>query len=195
MNVKMLLVASLLLTTGCANNYNVKNESKEGQILTQVPEWYITSEENRGLFDRKNKHGYIYGVGSAVSASLQMAIDKATMQAKADLADQIQSFVSKDLEFAAAESGTETSESLETQTRLMTQNLIEKMNVTGYEEWNKGVFVTAANQYRVYVGLKWTRSKKNVLNDLIPRKFMKISQSTLPNGRVNHLIEIQDVSE
>ena len=82
MNVKMLLVAAMLLTTGCASNYNVKNESDDGQILTQVPKWYIDSEEQRGLLDRKNKHSYIYGVGSAVSASLQIAIDKATMQAK-----------------------------------------------------------------------------------------------------------------
>lgn len=180
MNSKFLLVAAMLLTTGCASNYNVKNESDDGQILTQVPKWYIDSEEQRGLLDRKNKHSYIYGVGSAVSASLQIAIDKATMQAKADLADQIRSYINKDLEYAAAEKGSESSESLETEMRLTTRNLISNMNVAGYEEWNKGVFVTAQQQYRVYVGLKWTRSKKNVLNDLIPadilRPSMKISQ-------------------
>lgn len=168
--MKLVLLGVMLLAS-CSSNYTVKNESEDGQILTKVPEWYIDSEESRGLLDRNNKHKYIYGVGSAVSASLQMAIDKATMQAKADLADQIKSYVSKNLEFGAAEIGSETSESLETQTRLQTQNLIDNMNVTGYEEWNKGVYVTAAQQYRVYVGLKWTRSDRNVLNDLIPPEF------------------------
>jgi hypothetical protein len=73
----LLAVAVLMLTVvGCASNYKVKQESTENSILSLIPEWYIDSEEKRGLLDRKNKHGYIYGVGTAVSSNLQLALKR-----------------------------------------------------------------------------------------------------------------------
>lgn len=164
----ILCVTTLLLLGGCASNYKVKEESSKNSILTEVPKWFIDKKKTSGLLKNKEPDRYIYGVGSAVSASLQIAVDKANMQAKADLADQIRSYVNKNVKYVAEETGSETSNSLNTATQTDTDNIIRNINVTGYEEWKKGVFVTSAQQYRVYVGLKWTRGEKNVLNDLIP---------------------------
>ena len=72
----LLAVVVLMLTVGCASNYKVEQESTENSILRLIPEWYIDSEEKRGLTDRKNKHGYVYGVGTAVSSNLQLAVEK-----------------------------------------------------------------------------------------------------------------------
>jgi len=163
----LLVVAVLMLTVGCASNYKVKQESTENTILNLIPEWYIDSEEKRGLLDRKNKHGYIYGVGTAVSSNLQLAVEKAMMIAKADLADQIAGQVNKDTEYTVAEAGDESSVEMATETNSVVRNTVGKIAPVGYEEWNKAVLVTAKQQYRVYVGLKWTRSKKNALGDLI----------------------------
>lgn len=164
----LLAVATILALSGCASNYKVKQESSEANVLTQVPAWFIEEQKRTTGLIIKRRNEYIYGVGSAVSASLQIAIDKATMQAKADLGDQIRSSVNKTTEYAAQESGSETSASLVTETASTTVNTITDINVTGYQEWKKAVFVTASQQYRVYVGLKWTRGDDNVLNDLIP---------------------------
>ena len=163
----LLVVAVLMLTVGCGSNYKVKQESTENTILNLIPEWYIDSEEKRGLLDRKNKHGYIYGVGTAVSSNLQLAVEKAMMIAKADLADQIAGQVNKDTEYSVVEAGDESSVEMATETNSSVKNVVRQISPVGYEEWNKSVLVTAKQQYRVYVGLKWTRSKKNRLSDLI----------------------------
>ena len=163
----LLAVVVLMLTVGCASNYKVEQESTENSILRLIPEWYIDSEEKRGLTDRKNKHGYIYGVGTAVSSNLQLAVEKAMMIAKADLADQIAGQINKDTEYTVVEAGDESSVEMVTETNSVVRNTVGKIAPVGYEEWNKAVMVTAKQQYRVYVGLKWTRSKKNVLGDLI----------------------------
>jgi len=160
-------VSFLLLMVGCTSTYKVKKESSDNSILTNIPEWYIESEEKRGLLDRKNKHQYIYGVGTAVSSNLQLSIEKAMMIAKADLADQIAGRVNKDTTYTVTEAGEESSVEMATETNSTVRNVVMSISPVGYEEWNKAVSITASNQYRVYVGLKWTRNKKNALNNLI----------------------------
>jgi hypothetical protein len=169
-----LVMGVIALLASCSSTYNVKKESSDNSILTKIPDWYIESEEKRGLLDRKNKHQYIYGVGTAVSSNLQLSIEKAMMIAKADLADQIAGRVNKDTSYTVTEAGEESSAemativaNLATETNSTVRNTVENIAPVGYEEWNKAVSITASNQYRVYIGLKWTRNKKNALNDLI----------------------------
>ena len=164
---RLLVVSVLLLMVGCSSTYKVKKESTENSMLTKIPDWFIQSEESRGLLDRKNKYNYIYGVGTSVSSNLQLAIEKAMMIAKADLADQIAGQVNKNTEYTVIEAGEESSTEMETETSSVVKNTVDRIAPVGYEEWNKSVLITANNQYRVYIGLKWTRDKKNRLNDLI----------------------------
>lgn len=165
--MKLFVMILAVLITGCSSTYKVKQEASENSILTQIPEWYIESEESRGLLDRKNKHKYIYGVGTAVSSNLQLAIEKATIIAKADLADQIAGQINKDTSYTVVEEGSESSDQVAMATDSVVKNSVRKVAPVGYEEWNKAVLITATNQYRVYLGLKWTRGSKNHLNDLI----------------------------
>ena len=169
-----LVIGVIALLASCSSTYKVKKESSDNSILTKIPDWYIESEEKRGLLDRKNKHQYIYGVGTAVSSNLQLSIEKAMMIAKADLADQIAGRVNKDTSYTVTEAGEESSvemativAKMATETNSTVRNTVENIAPVGYEEWNKAVLITASNQYRVYIGLKWTRNKKNALNDLI----------------------------
>ena len=136
----LLAVVVLMLTVGCASNYKVEQESTENSILRLIPEWYIDSEEKRGLTDRKNKHGYVYGVGTAVSSNLQLAVEKAMMIAKADLADQIAGQVNKDTEYTVVEAGDESSVEMVTETNSVVRNTVGKIAPVGYEEWNKSCY-------------------------------------------------------
>ena len=187
--MKTLLIMALILLTGCASNYKVKQESTEKNVLSTVPGWFIDEQKKTEGLLFKKRNGYIFGVGSAVSASLQIAIDKATMQAKADLADQVRSYVNKTTEYAAQEQGSETSASLVTETGSLVTYKVSNINISGYEMWKQEVFVTQAQQYRVYVGLKWTRGEDNSLNDLIPEDLLGI-RSPAPASEVVEIVEV-----
>lgn len=189
--MKTLLVGVLILATGCASNYKVKQESTEKNVLNEVPGWFIDEQKKTEGLLFKRRNGYIFGVGSAVSASLQIAIDKATMQAKADLADQVRSYVNKTTEYAAQEKGTETSEVLITETGSLVTNKLSNINIAGYEMWKQEVFVTKSQQYRVYVGLKWTRGEDNSLNDLIPEDLLGF-RSPSPASNVVEIVEVSE---
>jgi len=183
-----ILIVVLLLLTGCST-YKVKRESSKDSILTKIPEWYIESEESRGLLDRKNKHNYIYGVGTSVSSNLQLAIEKAMIIAKADLADQIAGQINKTTTYNVVEEGTEGTDQIAMSSGNEVNNVVKNISPVGYEEWNKAVFITASNQYRVYIGLKWTRSDKNHLSDLISPKL------TGGVAVVPEIIEVEDLNE
>jgi len=184
--MKILVMIFVLLAAGCSSNYKVKQEASDNSILTQIPEWYIASEESRGLLDRKNKHKYIYGVGTAVSSNLQLAIEKATIIAKADLADQIAGKINKDTSYQVVEEGSESSDLVAMATDSVVKNSVRQVAPVGYEEWNKAVLITATSQYRAYIGLKWTRGDKNHLGDLISRDLI---------GGVSVVPEIIEVTE
>ena len=96
--MKTILIALLALTlTNCASNtYKVKQEAKEeGRVLNQVPQWYIDAKIDKGLIINRDANLYVYGVGQGSSPDLQLAIEKAMMIAKAELADKLHGEMNK----------------------------------------------------------------------------------------------------
>ena len=96
--MKTILIALLALTlTNCAQNtYKVKQEAKEeGRVLNQVPQWYIDAKVDKGLIINRDADLYVYGVGQGSSPDLQLAIEKAMMIAKAELADKLHGEMNK----------------------------------------------------------------------------------------------------
>ena len=163
--------AIILLATGCASTkqYKVQEEAKDdSSVLNQVPAWYIDHDVDKGLVKNRDADEFIYGVGSAVSADLQLAMEKALLAAKADLADQLAGVINKSTEvFIAEGSESEGTASLASRAESTTVNTVTDMRVTGYHEWNKAVYVTRNDTYRVYVGLRWTQSNQNRLQEYI----------------------------
>ena len=91
--MKTIIIALLALTlTNCANtNYKVKQEAKEeGRVLNQVPQWYIDAKVDKGFVFNRDADLFVYSVGQGSSPDLQLAIEKAMMIAKAELADKLQ---------------------------------------------------------------------------------------------------------
>ena len=76
-----------LLTVGCAKTVKIDNEAetKTGKI-EEVPKWFVEKTDGKGFMGKKDKF-YVYGVGVATSPDLQLATEKATLIAKADIAD------------------------------------------------------------------------------------------------------------
>ena len=90
--MKTIMIALLALTlTNCANtNYQVKKEANDGRTLDKVPQWYIDAKVDKGFIFNKNADKFIFAVGQGNSPDLQLAIEKAMMIAKAELADKLQ---------------------------------------------------------------------------------------------------------
>ena len=174
---KIILIALMSLTMiACAQTqYPVKLEANvdEGRVLNQVPQWYVDAQIEKGLIKNRDANEYIYAVGQGTSPDLQLAVQKAVMVAKANLADQLQGEMNKRTELYVTEVGQEGSKEVASKVESTIVNVIQKIKVQGYEEWNKSIYETPNGEYRVYVGLKMGVGNTNRLFDYI------VSQATI----------------
>ena len=155
--MKIILIALMsLVLTNCSNTYKVKEEAnmKDGRLLNKVPQWYIDAQINDGLILNRDADKYIYGVGQGTSPDLQLAIEKATLVAKAELADQLKGEMNKRTELYSTEIGSNNNKEVASKIESTIINVIERTMVQGYETWEKAVYETPVGQYRVYIGLK-----------------------------------------
>ena len=155
--MKTILIALLALTlTNCASNtYKVKQEAKEeGRVLNQVPQWYIDAKVEEGIIFNRDADLYVYGVGQGSSPDLQLAIEKAMMIAKAELADKLHGQMNKRTDLYITEIGKEGNKEVASKIEETIVNVVKNTMIQGYEMWEKAVYETPNNQYRVYVGLK-----------------------------------------
>ena len=170
--MKTILIALLALTlTNCAGNtYKVKQEAKEeGRVLNQVPQWYIDAKIDKGLIINRDANLYVYGVGQGSSPDLQLAIEKAMMIAKAELADKLHGQMNKRTELYITEVGNEGSKEVASKIEEVIVNIVKDTMIQGYEMWEKAVYETPEGEYRVYIGLKMGVGDANKLAEYIAK--------------------------
>ena len=170
--MKTILIALLALTlTNCAGNtYKVKQEAKEeGRVLNQVPQWYIDAKIDKGLIINRDANLYVYGVGQGSSPDLQLAIEKAMMIAKAELADKLHGEMNKRTDLYITEIGSEGSKEVASKSEEVIVNVVKKTKIQGYEMWEKAVYETPNQEYRVYIGLKMGVGEANKLAEYIAK--------------------------
>jgi len=155
--MKVILIALMSITlANCSQTYKVKQEAnvKDNRLLNEVPQWYIDAQIDDGIILNRDADKYIYAVGQGTSPDLQLAIEKATMIAKAALADQLQGEMNQRTELYITEIGSNTNKEVASKIESTIVNVIAKTMVQGYETWEKAVYETPVGQYRVYIGLK-----------------------------------------
>ena len=170
--MKTILIALLALTlTNCASNtYKVKQEAKEeGRVLNQVPQWYIDAGVEEGIIFNRDADLYVYGVGQGSSPDLQLAIEKAMMIAKAELADKLHGEMNKRTDLYITEVGNEGSKQVASKIEEVIVNVVKQTKIQGYEMWEKAVYETPNGEYRVYVGLKMGVGDANKLAEYIAK--------------------------
>ena len=170
--MKTILIALLALTlTNCANtNYKVKQEVKEeGRVLNQVPQWYIDAKIDKGFVFNRDADLFIYSVGQGSSPDLQLAIEKAMMIAKAELADKLHGEMNKRTDLYITEIGSEGSKEVASKIEEVIVNVVKKTKIQGYEMWEKAVYETPNQEYRVYIGLKMGVGEANKLAEYIAK--------------------------
>ena len=192
--IKIILIALLGLSWAiCAGYiYNVKEEAdvKIGRLLNEVPQWYLVAEIDKGLIKNRDAEDFIYAVGQGTSPDLQLAVEKAILIAKANLADQLKGEMNKRTELYITEVGQEGNKQVASKVESTIVNIIERTAVVGYEEWNKAVFETPVGSYRVYVGLKYGIMDANKLSEYIAANIAEdVNVDKLAEKAINEVIK------
>ena len=164
--VLMSLVAASLLA-GCATpkpgspeavmaQEQVKQEARVEAVdetVSELPDWYLNLPQDANS---------VYAAGTATSPDLQLAMDKATLNAKRTLADRINSLLSSKMKEFMTESGQGEDTIVLTEVERVTSNLITEVNVAGYSQTEAKV-LPQGGQYRSYVLLQYPLGKANRL--------------------------------
>ena len=192
--MKVIIIALLALgLTNCSqSNYKVKKEvNKEGRTLDKVPQWYIDAKVDKGFIFEKDANLYIYSVGQGNSPDLQLAIEKAMMIAKAELADKLQGQMNKRTDLYITEVGQDGNKQVVSKVEETIVNIVRDTMIQGYESWEKAVYETPEGEYRVYVGLKIGVGDANRLADYIAKNAINsINVDELAKTAIDDLVII-----
>ena len=189
--MKTILIALLALTlTNCAGNtYKVKQEAKEeGRVLNQVPQWYIDAKVDKGFVFNRDADLFVYSVGQGSSPDLQLAIEKAMMIAKAELADKLEGQMNKRTDLYITEIGQEGNKEVVSKVEEVIVNVVKETMIQGYESWEKAVYETPNGEYRVYIGLKMGVGDANYLAEYIAKNANKVDVDTLAKNAIEKVI-------
>jgi len=168
MKVILVLMMSLLLTNCGSKYYKIEQENQK--VLNKVPKWYMSnySEKkacNTATFGKGKDKMCIFGVGTAVSPDLNLAIEKAMMIAKANLADIVKGEMNKESKQFITELGKSETKTVVSEVESVIVNSIKNTPVRGYEVWEQEVNLTGKKYYRAWVGLRLPLGEYNKMYD------------------------------
>ena len=151
------VVALGLLVSNCSATYQMKSE--KGKVLNQVPKWYMADfSESKAcdtpVFGKDKDKMCIFGVGTAVSPDLNLAIEKGMMIAKAELADIIKGEMNKSSKQFITELGKTHNKTTVSEVESTIVNLIKDTPVRGYEIFAQDVTLTKNGYYRTWIGMR-----------------------------------------
>ena len=155
---KIVAIGALgLVMAGCSSTYKIKSES--GKVMNSVPKWYMADYSESKACDTpwlgKDKDKMcIFGVATAVSPDLQLAIEKGKMMAKSELADIIAGEMNKESKHFITELGKSETKTVVSEVESVIVNKIKNTPVRGYEIFKQDVTLTKNGYYRVWIGLR-----------------------------------------
>ena len=164
--VKIMGVMALgLLVANCSGtNYKIKTE--KSKVLNEVPKWYVNDFSkkkacNTPRFGKDKNKMCIFGVSTAVSPDLQLAIEKGMMVAKSELADKVKGEMNKSSKIYITELGKNHNKTTVSEVESTIVNLIKNTPVRGYEIFAKDITMTKQGYYRVWIGLRLPMGEYN----------------------------------
>ena len=152
------VLATALLLNACAGGtYKIKSEN--GKTMNKVPSWYMADYSERKACDTdligKGKDKLcLFGVATSVSPDLQLAIEKAKMYAKSEIADVVAGEMNKESKQFITELGKTNTKTTVSEVESTLINVIKNTKVRGYEIWKQDVTLTKEGYYRAWIGLR-----------------------------------------
>ena len=163
--IKTIGAISMVALLGACSSTTYKIEKEQKDSLNVVPAWYMANINETDACDLstnligqvkkedKNKQ-CIYGVATAVSPDLQLAIEKAKMYAKSEMADIIMGKMNKESKQFITELGKTEKKTVVSEVESTLVNSIKNTPVRGYEIFAQDVTLTTSGYYRAWVGLR-----------------------------------------
>ena len=161
----LVLFAGLLVTQ--CSTYSMKSDMTKNGVINKTPKWYVKYPHTTKKFYQE--------AASAVSPDLELAVKKATLLAKAKLADRINGEMNNRSTINKNEAGTNESMTVTAQSQDIIVNVINDTLVTHYEVDRQVIYTTKNKSYRVYVMVKI--GKDHVANIVSEIKQMKLAQN------------------
>ena len=190
--IKVIIITLLALSlANCSqSDYKVKKDSStDTRTLDKVPQWYIDTKVDKGFFKNKDADVYIYSVGQGNSPDLQLAIEKAMMIAKAELADKLAGQMNKQSELYVTEIGSEGNKKVVSKIENTIVNVVRGTMIQGYESWEKAVYEAQNGEFRAYIGLKIGVGDANRLAEYIAENAYKsIDVDTLAKNAIDKVL-------
>ncbi len=164
-NIILSIFVLTMLGACSAGNYKIKSE--RGDIVDTVPKWYMADFNEKKACDlswitkKDDDKVCVFGVGTAVSPDLNLAIEKAKMIAKSELADIIKGEMNKESKQFIKELGKTETKTIVTEVESVLVNIIKDTPVRGYEIFEQDVTLTKAGYYRAWIGLRLPMGEYN----------------------------------
>ena len=168
-NIILSIFVLTMLGACSAGNYKIKSE--RGDIVDTVPKWYMADFNEKKACDlswitkKDDDKVCVFGVGTAVSPDLNLAIEKAKMIAKAELADIIKGEMNKESKQFIKEIGKTEKKTIVTEVESVLINIIKDTPVRGYEIFEQDVTLTKSGYYRAWIGLRLPMGEYNKMFD------------------------------
>ena len=143
----LILFAGLLVAQ--CSTYKMKSDMTKNGVIDKTPKWYVKYPHTT------RKH--YQEAASAVSPDLELAVKKATLLAKAKLADRINGEMNNRSTIKKDEAGTNESMTVTGQSQDIIVNMINDTLVRHYEVDKQVIYTTKNKSYRVYIMVKLGR--------------------------------------
>ena len=145
--VILILVCFLISAFGVNPPRDYALQSKQVEkTVKMVPEWYT---------DLPVDDDMIYSSGAATAPDLQLAVDIATLNAKAKLADRIDGRLDSMTKSLVSQVGENVDASVITELERVSRNVIAEVDVAGYSRKELDV-IASGNQFMAFVLLEYS---------------------------------------
>ena len=173
--VGLIAIVAIGLNACSSKNYKIKQETDK--IVNEVPKWYMADFDKKNACDVsmwanngvwKNEDDdktCIFGVGTSVSPSLELAIEKAKLIAKAEMADIVAGEMNKKAKIFVTEVSKTNVKTVVTEVETAMVNIISNTPVRGYEIFAQEVTRTKKGYYRAWIGLRLPLGEFNKMYD------------------------------
>ena len=124
---------------------------KVDKTISEIPDWCI---------DMKQTNLSLVSCGSGISLNLNMAMNRAILDAKRQLADTINSEISSNMDDYLKSTGTSGNEQVKQASELVTKNTIIQAKLIGYKQVKKQV-ANVGGKFQYFVLLEYPIGEAN----------------------------------
>ena len=164
-------------TTGVGGDAEKRAIAKE--TLKQVPKWFTKLPKSKKI---------LYATGTAVSEDMESSRMKATILAKRNLADKLDSYISSKTKLFAKEVGTGEISDIYSELEQITINTIKEAHIVGFNEY-KSKTIVIGSKYRTYTVVDFLYGKANKI------LISQIKNNALLEGSVSAGKAFQDLEK